>query len=66
MIDFRLTFSPTVSSSMIPIGIIDDFVLEDMIENFTAILSSAVPRLELSPDLATVDIVDNDGKQELE
>ena len=59
----QLTFSPTVNSSMVPVSIINDDVLEDMVENFTASLSSDVPRLVLSPDLATVDIMDDDCKQ---
>ena len=47
---------------MVQVDIVDDDILEELIENFTAILTSSVPRLTLSPDVATVDILDDDRK----
>ena len=58
----QLTFGPAVSSIAVPVDIIDDDLLEEMIESFYASLTSDVPRLELSPDEATVDITDNESK----
>ena len=48
----------------VPVSIINDNTLEELMESFTAILRSItpVPRLILSPDVATVDIVDDDRK----
>lgn len=45
-----------------PVHIINDNTLEEMIESFTAILTSITPRLILLPDVATVDIIDDDRK----
>ena len=59
----QLLFNQTVNSRLVQVGIIDDNILEELIENFTATLASTVPRLTLSPDLAVVDIVDDDRKQ---
>jgi hypothetical protein len=49
----------------IQVDIIDDGDLEVSPEDFTAILTSVVPRLTLLPDVATVDILDDDRKQRL-
>ena len=46
------------------VSIINDDILEEMVESFTAILTSLAPRLNLSPGIATVDIIDNDRKSE--
>ena len=46
------------------VSIIDDDILEEMVESFTANLTSLAPRLNLSPGIATVDIIDNDRKSE--
>ena len=59
----QLTFGPAVSSITVPVDIIDDLLLEELIESFSASLGSVVPRLVLLPDEATVDITDNEGKQ---
>ena len=48
---------------MVQVSIIDDNALEVSPEDFTAILTSVVPRLTLLPDVATVDILDDDCKQ---
>ena len=59
----QLIFGPSVSSRLVQVDIMDDNVLEELIENFTAILTSSVPRLALLPDVAMVDILDDDCKQ---
>ena len=61
----QLTFGPAVSSITVPVDILDNDPLEVMIESFSASLTSDVPRLVLSPDEVTVDIIDNesDSKQ---
>ena len=48
----------------IQVSIINDDILEEMVESFTTILTSLTPRLNLSPGMATVDIIDNDRKSE--
>jgi hypothetical protein len=58
-----LIFNPTTDSVMIQVDILDDSRFEVSPENFTAILTSTVPRLTLLPDVATVDILDDDRKQ---
>ena len=60
----QLTFGPAVSSIAVPVDIIDDDLLEELIESFSASLTSDVPRLELSPDKVMVNIIDdeNDSK----
>lgn len=59
----QLIFNQAVSSMLVQVGIMDDNVLEELIENFTASLTSSVPRLTLLPDVAVVDIIDDDRKQ---
>ena len=58
----QLIFGPAVSSLQVQVSIQDDAFLEISPEYFTANLTSAVPRLTLLPDEATVDILDDDGK----
>ena len=50
---------------MVPVDIIDDSILEDLIENFSARLTSDVPRLVLTPDEATVNNIDNENDSKL-
>ena len=50
---------------MVPVDIIDDSILEDLIENFTARLTSDVLRLVLTPDEATVNNIDNENDSKL-
>ena len=45
----------------VPVQILNDTILES-VETFSASLTSDVPRLELMPDEATVDILDDDGE----
>ena len=56
----QLIFSPTVSTLPVRVNILNDNVLEQLTERFTAILSSEVPRLTLLPDKAIVDIFKDD------
>ena len=58
-----LIFDPSTNSIVVQVGIMNDDALEVSPEDFTAILSSVVPRLTLLPDVATVDILDDDRKQ---
>ena len=60
--DRQLIFSSAVSNLAVHVDIIDDNVLEELVERFTAVLSSVVPRLTLLPEVANVDIIDNDGQ----
>ena len=60
--DRQLIFSSAVSNLAVRVDIIDDNVLEELVETFTAVLSSVVPRLTLLPEVANVDITDNDGQ----
>ena len=59
----QLTFSPSVRSHIVHVGILDDDFLEKDIENFTCTLSVDVPRLQLVTQSAIVNIADNDSKQ---
>ena len=58
----QLVFDSATDSVMVNVRIINDSVLEVSPEDFTAILTSVVPRLTLLPDIATVDILDDDCK----
>ena len=60
--DRQLIFSSAVSNLAVRVDIINDNVLEDLVERFTAVLSSVVPRLTLLPEVANIDITDNDGQ----
>ena len=60
--DRQLIFSSAVSNLAVRVDIIDDNVLEELVERFTAVLSSVVPRLTLLPEVANIDITDNDGQ----
>ena len=60
--DRQLIFSSVVSNLAVRVDIIDDNVLEELVERFTAVLSSVVPRLALLPEVANIDITDNDGQ----
>ena len=56
-------FDPTTNFIVIQVSIMDDNALEVSPEDFTAILTSVVPRLTLLPDVARVNILDDDRKQ---
>ena len=57
----QLTFGPSVSSHTVHIQILDDDSFETNTENFTATLSTSVPRLQLGNPLA-MKIADNEGE----
>ena len=58
----QLTFSPIVSSHTVHVQILDDSTFEENTENFTATLSTSIPRLQLSNQLVTLKIADNEGE----
>ena len=60
--DRQLIFSSAVSNLAVRVDIINDNVLEELVETFTAVLSSVVPRLTLLSEVANIDITDNDGQ----
>ena len=62
--DIQITFGPMSQSAAVRIPIVDDTLDEDSMERFTVslILDTDNPRVTVSPDLAEVRIIDNDGK----
>ena len=59
-----LTFGPSVSSRVVPVGIIDDVFFEEDIESFSAVLSTSVQRLLLNTKSVVVNITDTDSEHE--
>ena len=59
-----LTFGPSVSSRVVPVGIIDDVFFEEEIESFSANLSTFEQRLLLNTKSVVVNITDTDSEHE--
>ena len=64
IVDQQVIFGPSRSSHIIPIEIIDDDGFEEETESFFAILSTDVPRLQLTTESAIVNITDTDSKSD--
>ena len=62
VLNWRLTFGPSVSSHTVHVRIFDDDSFEKNIENFTATLSTNIPTLQFGDQLATVNISDNESE----
>ena len=56
----ELTFSAGLERQCVDVTIQDDDIAEGL-EDFTAGLNTSVDRVILDPDVATVNIADNDG-----
>ena len=56
----ELTFSAGLERQCADVAIQDDDIAEGL-EDFTAGLTTSVDRVTLDPDVATVNIADNDG-----
>ena len=56
----ELTFSAGLERQCVDVTIQDDDIAEGL-EDFTAGLTTSVDRVTLDPDVATVNIADNDG-----
>ena len=56
----ELTFSAGLERQCVDVTIQDDDIAEGL-EDFTAGLTTSVDRVILDPDVATVNIADNDG-----
>ena len=60
-ISMNITFDPESTMATAPINITDDLDVEDT-EIFNATLSTTHPHVMFGDDLATITILDNDGK----
>ena len=58
----NFTFTPGITMYCFPVRTVDDMVLEDK-ENFSLVLSSPDPDVNLKTSSVTVKIRDNDGEQ---
>ena len=56
----EVTFTAGATTATVPVGIIDDSVIED-IEMFTASLSTSQENVVIVNGAATITIVDDDG-----
>ena len=59
------TFSKDSTRQCFDVGILDDDINEPE-KTFLAMLSTGDPQVTLSPDTATITIIDNDGKYQFQ